>query len=126
MATVRDLCEQNGNGNGNGNGHGYYNNAPPKTVRMPNADPPRRVDTFSGSTRKADHTGDFWIVDRDTGEVYAHGFKTRESAEKWARRENLPYLSAADTEQVGRADPICATYFRAHPDLVLVSRLDPM
>jgi len=112
MATVRELCEQAGGSMG-------------KTVRMPNADPTRRVGDFVGSTKKIDHTGDFWVIDRDTGEVYATKFPTRDAAEKWARRAALPYLSADETEWVASADPICATFFRKHPDLVLVSRLDP-
>jgi hypothetical protein len=111
MATVRELLERNVNWTG-------------KTVPLLGTNPPVRFDGYTSSTKKIDHSGDFWVVDRDTGEVYKKKMATRDEALRWCRRNSLTCLSVDEQEFVSRADPLCATYFRKHSDLVLVSKYD--
>lgn len=95
-----------------------------KPVPMLGKDPPVAWEGYTNQTREIDHSGDWWVLDRDTGEIYQRGLPTRESAEKWARRNHLSYLSQEESEKVLRADPICAAYSRKHPHFVLASLLD--
>ncbi len=73
--------------------------------------------------QKMDGSGNWWVVDRDSGQRLAQGFSTRKSAEGWARVRNIPFLPEDESTRAVAGDPILTAYIRSHPDSVFVSRL---
>lgn len=78
---------------------------------------------FRGGNTKIDQTGDWWVVDRDTGQRYANGLSTRAAAEDWCLTRNIPCLNAEEGWRVASADPIAAAYCREHPNIVIATRI---
>lgn len=91
----------------------------PSTVRKPY---PSGAE-FSHGNREMDRTGDWWVIDRDTGQRYASGLPNRAAAEEWCLEQNVSCLTAEEAWRVASADPVVTAYCREHPDLVLVSRI---
>ncbi len=70
-----------------------------------------------------DRTGNWWVIDRDTGQRYADGLPNREAAEAWCLEQNVACLNADEAWRVASSDPVVAAYCREHPDLVFATRI---
>lgn len=77
---------------------------------------------FAKDQHHQDGSGNFRVVDRDTAQMLKSGLPNRESARRWAIRNNLVPLSDSEQTQVERADPVATAIMREHPDTVLVGR----
>ena len=78
---------------------------------------------FSASNRHMDGSGDWWVVDRDTGQRYADGLPTRESAEAWCIERNISCLTASEAWRVCSTDPVATAFAREHSELVFATRI---
>ncbi len=72
--------------------------------------------------QKMDGSGDWWVVDFDTGTRYARGLSTRANAERWARTRNVPFIPEDEHQRLISGDPVLTAYSREHPDSVFVTR----